>query len=63
MATLTIRKALHDGIGCSVVDVNGVRHIFAAAVPRRGATLHEQAEEALRTIEGVNREEGVAGAI
>ena len=50
MATHTIRRVSHEGIGYSVVELNDVCHVFAAAVPRRGSTLHQQAEDALRTI-------------
>jgi hypothetical protein len=63
MADHTIRKASDEGIGYSVVDVSDVRHLFAAAVPRRGSTLREQAHDALRTIETVIREEGTRGSI
>ena len=63
MATHTIRKVSDDGIGYSVVELNDVRHVFAAAVPRRGATLRQQADDALRTIEAVNHEEGTRGSI
>ncbi len=63
MATHTIRKASHEGIGYSVVELNDVRHVFAAAVPRRGLTLRQQADDALRTIEAVIQEEGTLGSI
>lgn len=63
MATHTIGKASHMGIGYSVVELNDVRHIFAAAVPRRDGTLREQADDALRTIETVIQEEGTRGSI
>lgn len=63
MATHTIRKVSDDGIGYSVVELNDVRHVFAAAVPRRGVTLRQQADDALRTIEAVNHEEGTRGSI
>lgn len=63
MATHTIRKESHEGIGYSVVALNDVRHVFAAAVPRRGATLREQASDALRTIEAVVQEEATRGSI
>src|SRR5208283_6119161 len=51
--THTICKSSHEGIGYSVVDLNDVRHVFAAAVPRRGLTLRQQAEDALHTMEAV----------
>ncbi len=58
-----IRKESSDGIGYSVVELNDVRHIFASAVPRRGENLHEQARDALQTIEAVIQEEGTLGSI
>lgn len=58
-----IRKECDDGVGYSVVGLNDVRHVFAAAMPRRGETLQEQADDALRTIESVIREEGTLGSI
>ena len=63
MATHTIRKSSQAGIGSSVVELNDVRHVFAAAVPRRGLTLRQQADDALRTIEAVTQEEGTRGSI
>ena len=63
MATHTIRKSSQAGIGYSVVDLNDVRHVFAAAVPRRGLTLRQQADDALRTVEAVIQEEGTRGSI
>jgi enamine deaminase RidA (YjgF/YER057c/UK114 family) len=63
MAAHTIRKISHEGVGYSVVELNDVRHVFAAAVPRRGETLRRQADDALRTIEAVIQEEGTRGSI
>ena len=63
MAAHTIRKASQEGIGYSTVDLSDVRHVFAAAVPRRGSTFRQQADEALRIIEAVTHEEGVSEAI
>ena len=63
MANHTIGKVSHRGIGFSVVELNDVRHVFAAAVPRRGGSLHQQADEALETIEAVMHEEGTRGSI
>jgi enamine deaminase RidA (YjgF/YER057c/UK114 family) len=57
MATHTIRKASQEGVGYSTVDLSDVRHVFAAAIPRRGSTLREQADDALRIIEAVTHEE------
>jgi len=58
-----IRKESSAGIGYSVVDLAGVRHVFASAVPREGTTLEEQTHDALHTIEAVFDEEGTRGAI
>jgi enamine deaminase RidA (YjgF/YER057c/UK114 family) len=63
MATHTIHKSSQAGIGYSVVELNDVRHVFAAAVPRRGLTLRQQADDALRTIEAVIQEQGTRGSI
>jgi enamine deaminase RidA (YjgF/YER057c/UK114 family) len=61
--SLAIQKFSSDGIGYSVADWSDVRHVFAAAVPRRGTTLAEQADDALRIIETVNSVHGARGAI
>jgi len=58
-----VRKLSSEGVGYSVVELNDVRHVFAAAVPRRGSSLHQQAEDALRTIQAVIDEEGTRGSI
>ena len=63
MADHTIRKVSHSGAGYSVVDLNDVRHVFAAATPCSGSTFNQQADDALRTIEAVTREEGTRGSI
>ena len=63
MANHTIRKHSQSGVGYSVVDLNDVRHVFAAATPQSGATFDQQAEDALRTIQSVTREEGTRGSI
>jgi len=61
--TRLVRKHSSDGIGYSVVELNDVRHVLAAAVPRSGRDLHAQADDALRTIEAVISEEGARGTI
>jgi enamine deaminase RidA (YjgF/YER057c/UK114 family) len=63
MAAHTIRKVTHEGIGYSAVELNDVRHVYAAAVPRRGSTLRQQADDALQTIEAVIGEESTRGSI
>jgi enamine deaminase RidA (YjgF/YER057c/UK114 family) len=63
MATHTICKASQEGIGFSAVDLSDVRHVFAAAVPRRGATLAQQAADALSTIDAVISAESARGSI
>ena len=63
MAGHTITKKSHAGIGCSVVDLNDVRHVFVAATPQSEGDLRHQAGDALRTIESVVREQGTRGSI
>ncbi len=58
-----IRKESSEGIGYSVVELNGTRHILASAVPRSGEDLREQAHDALKTIEALMEEEGTKGSI
>jgi len=58
-----IRKESNEGIGYAIVEVNDVRHVFGSAVPRGGTNLHEQARDALQTIEAVIEEEGTLGSI
>jgi len=61
--TSMIRKESSDGIGYSVVELNDVRHVYAAAVPRVGGNMKAQAEDALSTIRAVIEEEGTRGSI
>ena len=61
--SLAIQTFSSGGIGYSLADWSGVRHVFAAAVPRRGTTLTEQADDALRIIETVNSVHGAHGTI
>lgn len=58
-----VHKSCHGGIGYSVVDLNDVRHVYAVAEPRTGATLEAQAHDALRTIDALVHGEGARGAI
>jgi enamine deaminase RidA (YjgF/YER057c/UK114 family) len=58
-----LRAESSDGIGYSVVELHGVSHVFAAAVPRRGRTLEAQTHDALRTIEAVMEERSTRGQI
>jgi hypothetical protein len=57
------RKISSEGVGYSVVELNEVRHVLAAAVPRRGSSLAEQTWDALQTIRQLSEDEGVRGAI
>ncbi len=58
-----ICKESSDGIGYCLVELNDTRHIFAAAAPRNGGSLAEQARDALRTITQVTDREGRRGSI
>jgi len=63
MADHTIRRHSHCGVGYSLVDLNDVRHVFAAAAPRSGSTFDQQADDALRTIAAVTCDCGRRGSI
>lgn len=58
-----IRRESNSGVGCSVVELNGVRHVFAAAVPRQGTVLREQMRDALRMIGCVVENEGARNSV
>jgi enamine deaminase RidA (YjgF/YER057c/UK114 family) len=58
-----IRKTYSADRASAVVHLGGVRHLFAAAVPRDGGDFRQQARDALGAIEAVAREEGVWGSI
>jgi enamine deaminase RidA (YjgF/YER057c/UK114 family) len=63
MADQPVRKLSKSGIGYSVVDLNDVRHVFAAVTPLRGTTFDQQADDALQTIDSVVCEHGMRGSI
>jgi len=58
-----IRKESSEGVGYSVIGLDGTRHVLAAAVPRYGEDLDSQARDALQTIRAVMEEEGTRGSI
>ena len=58
-----IRRESSEGIGHSVVELDGVQHVFAAAVPRAGNTPRQQTEDALQAIRRVMEGEGAGGSI
>jgi enamine deaminase RidA (YjgF/YER057c/UK114 family) len=58
-----IRKESQSGVGYSVVELGGVRHVFVAASPQNGANARQQAEDTLRTIERLIKKEGASGSI
>ena len=58
-----IRKASQTGVGCSVVELGGVRHFFVAAAARQGAGFRQQAQDVLRGIEGLLKAEGARASI
>ncbi len=55
--------AISAGIGYAVVELNGVRHVCAAAVPRKAGDIVTETGDALRTIQAVIDEEGTRGSI
>ena len=54
MADHTIRKVSHSGAGYSVVDLNDVRHVFAAATPCSGFDLQPASRRRLANHRGRN---------
>jgi enamine deaminase RidA (YjgF/YER057c/UK114 family) len=58
-----IRRESNQGIGYSVVELGGVRHIFAAGAPRSGGGLQEQTRDALSTIGRLMEDEGTRDSI
>ncbi len=58
-----IRKESSEGIGYSVVELESSRHILAAATPREGNDLREQACDALKTIRALLDDENMRGSI
>ncbi len=58
-----IRKQSREGVGYSVVELSGARHVFAAATARHGSTLAQQVDDALRVVQAVMAEEGTHGSI
>ena len=58
MSAHAMCKASHQGIGLATVELNDIGHVFASAIPQRGGTLREQAENALQSLDDVLRAEG-----
>jgi enamine deaminase RidA (YjgF/YER057c/UK114 family) len=52
-----IRKELHADAGCSVVELDGVRRLFAIAVPSSGSSLSQQTQSALQALQAIFRQE------
>ncbi len=57
------QRLCFDGCRCSVTRVQGVQQVFAAAVPRGGATVEAQASDALRMLEMLFDEVGARRSI
>jgi enamine deaminase RidA (YjgF/YER057c/UK114 family) len=58
-----MRQITREGSHHSVVELNGVCHVFATVVPRAGASLRDQARDALEAIAAVMSDEGATGAV
>ncbi len=52
-ASWTMKRESCRGIGYSIAELNGVRHVFVSAVPRSGNGVAEQAVDALKTVQAV----------
>jgi enamine deaminase RidA (YjgF/YER057c/UK114 family) len=53
MKTFPICNIAQDHVAYSVVELNGVNHILAAALPQGGVTLREQTQSAIEAVSGV----------
>ncbi len=58
-----IKRESKEGIGCSVLDRGGVRHVFATAAPLNGGGLGQQTQEALRSIHEVFERQDAGSSI
>jgi enamine deaminase RidA (YjgF/YER057c/UK114 family) len=63
MSTNIVRKIARERRHYSVVELNDICHVFATVVPRAGASLRDQAKDALEGVAAVMSEEGAAGAV
>jgi len=63
MSAHAMCKASHQGIGLATVELNDIGHVFATAIPQRGGTLREQAENALQSLDDVLRAESTRQSI
>jgi enamine deaminase RidA (YjgF/YER057c/UK114 family) len=58
-----IRKTSNADSAYSVVDLKGVRRLFASAVPSNGGDFEQQAGEAFLAVQSVAQAEGMGGSI
>ena len=58
-----ICKKVRGGVGCSVVEHDGVRYVFVTAAPTHPGTLAEQADSVLKAIQTHFQAEGVFRSI
>ncbi len=63
MSTPVVRKIVLERGPYSVIELSEVSHVFATVVPRDGATLRDQATDALEAIAAVMSAEGARGAV
>jgi enamine deaminase RidA (YjgF/YER057c/UK114 family) len=60
---MMITKESSEGVGYAAAELNGLRQVYASAVPCMGTGLQEQAHNALRAIETVMRDQGARGSV
>jgi enamine deaminase RidA (YjgF/YER057c/UK114 family) len=63
MIPLPFCKLAQDGVAYSVVELNGVNHILATALPRSGFTLQEQTRSTLEAVTGLLQRFDAAGSL
>jgi enamine deaminase RidA (YjgF/YER057c/UK114 family) len=63
MAAHVLCKASHQGTVSASVEAFGIRHVLVTVVPDKGGTLHEQAEEALNSLDADLRANHARGSV
>jgi len=58
-----ITKQSNGGVGYSVVELNGIRHVFVSAAPQNGGDLYEQGRDGLRSIQAICQQHGAGSSI
>jgi enamine deaminase RidA (YjgF/YER057c/UK114 family) len=63
MAAHAMCRASHGAIDVTTVDSSEIPHLFATAIPRRGCSFREQAEDALKSLDAELGREGARRSV